>query len=56
MYKDIYNYMYKCIHMTQEHIPCLKSTHISPERTYRVHKDQTCLKSNKLKILPFSQD
>ena len=42
--------------ISQDHIPCLKSRHMSPEHTYRVHRHQTRPKSKKMKILTFSRD
>ena len=43
--EDIFFSHKKTCPMSIQHIPCLKSTHMSPEHTYRVHKDQTWSKS-----------
>ena len=39
--------------MSTQHIPCLKSRHMSPEHTYRVHKDQNIVKIQKIQDFDF---
>ena len=54
--EDIFFSHKKKFLVSVQHILCLKSTHMSPEHTCRVHKGQTWSKSKKLKIQIFSRD